>query len=230
MTRDLELMTGLLAVALLALAFVHLSNHIEGDPRAFDEQILLSLREPHDLATPIGPERFRDMARDITALGSGTLVGMFSIALTLWLLLTRRPGAALFVAVAVLGGWLLNDLMKDLFARERPTIVPHLMNVSNASFPSGHAMTAAVLYPTMAELMGRLVRPRHARLYLMTLAIVIALFVGFTRIYLGVHYPSDVLGGLCAGFAWALLCGIVARMLQRRGFFRAKEPIEADAA
>ncbi len=162
------------------------------------------------------------MVRDITALGSGTLAILFAGALVGWLLLTRRPGAAIFVTVAMLGAWGLNELLKSTYAHARPEIVPHLMGASDPSFPSGHTMISAVLYPTIAELLGRLVQSRRARFYWMGVALVIAVLVGVSRLYLGVHYPSDVLGGLVAGFAWALVCGIVARVMQRRRVFRSR--------
>ena len=119
------------------------------------------------------------MMRDLTALGSGTLAFLIAFAFVGWLLLTRRPGAALFVTIAMLGAGVLNEVLKDWFGRERPTIVPHLMGASDPSFPSGHTMVSAVLYPTMAELVGRLMGPRSVRLYLMGFALVVAL--GFGR-------------------------------------------------
>lgn len=234
LARDLDLIGSLLLIALLVLAFLEIGDMAFGDPRSIDASILLALREPHDLSDGIGPPRVTDMMRDITALGSGTLAAAFSLALVGWLLLTGRPGAAIFVILAVVGAWVINDVLKDTFGRARPEIVPHLMRATNESFPSGHTMISAVLYPTQAGIFGRLVRQRRLRFYLMGLAIATAVLVGFSRIYLGVHYPSDVLGGLCIGFAWALACGIAVRLLQRHDVFRSRPkdepaPPEAEA-
>jgi undecaprenyl-diphosphatase len=220
--RDLELIGSFLVLVLLILGFVQLGALVSGDSRAWDEAILRAMRDPRDASVGLGPAATEGMMRDITALGSGTLSGAFSIALVGWLLLTGRPGAALVVALAVFGGWGLNELLKELYARERPTVVPHLMGATNESFPSGHTMISAVIYPTMAEVFGRMVRQRRVRFYLMGLAIFIAFIVGVSRVYMGVHYPSDVLGGLCMGFAWALVCGIVVRMFQRSGMIRTR--------
>lgn len=212
---DLELTFAVLLLVVLTLAFITLAGEVEAKPFSIDERILLALREPGNPSEPIGGHALTTMMRDVTALGSGTVMGLFSVAFVGYLLLTHRPGAALLVVAAVLGGWLLNDTLKQVFDRPRPTIVPHLMSASNLGFPSGHSTIAAVFYPTIAGLTGRLVEKRRLRFYLMTLAILGSLLIGFSRVYLGVHYPSDVLGGLAVGFAWALACGIVARVLQR---------------
>jgi len=215
---DLELIATLLVLALFAWAFVELSDA----PGEMNRRILVALRQRDDLSRGLGGPHVEGMMRDITALGSGTLAILYSAYFIGWLLLTRRPGAALFVTIAMFGAWGLNELLKEAYARERPDVVPHLMGASDPSFPSGHTMISAVLYPTFSELLGRLVHSKRVRFYLMGVAIATAFLVGLSRVYLGVHYPSDVLGGLVAGFAWALVCGIVARILQRHRVFRTR--------
>lgn len=226
---DLDLIAGLLLVALLLLAFLQLGEEVRQGPISLDERILRGLRDPTDLTRGRGGPFAEGMMRDLTALGSPTFGALLSLVVVGWLLLTGRPGAALFVTVAMLGAWALNDALKEAFDRERPTLVPHLMGAADPSFPSGHTMVSAVLYPTIAELLGRLVRQRRLRFYLMAIALAFAVLTAFTRVYLGVHYPSDVLGGLAVGFAWALVCGITARLLQRRHVFRSRPRDAADA-
>jgi len=226
---DLKLVGGLALVALLLLGFVELADRVTDGPLSFDEQLLVALRRPGDLSAGRWGGGFTSMMRDLTSLGSGTITGLLSVGLVGYLLLTERPWAAAFVVVAVLGAWFLNDQLKDLFARERPSVVPHLMGATHASFPSGHTMISATLYPTLAELFGRLLSRRRARLYLMAAAVALAILVGFTRIYLGVHYPSDILAGLCMGFGWALAFGLVARALQRRRVLERRGVDEDDA-
>lgn len=227
--RDLDLIAALLLVALFLLAFLELGEAVREGPISLDERIVRALRSPHDVTVGRGGPAVDGMVRDLTALGSPTLGILFSLAVVGWLLLTGRPGAALFVAVAMLGAWALNDVLKELFDRQRPTILPEVARAESLSFPSGHTMISAVLYPTLAELLGRLVRQKRVRFYLMGVALGVAVLVGFSRVYLAVHYPSDVLGGLSAGFAWALVCGVVARLLQRRRVFRSRPHDATDA-
>jgi undecaprenyl-diphosphatase len=128
---------------------------------------------------------------------------------------------AAFAAASVIGGAILSNLLKDFFQRPRPEIVPHLAYAANTSFPSGHSMMSAVTYLTLAALLARSQERRRIKAYFLLLAVLITFLVGVSRIYLGVHWPTDVLAGWTAGTTWALLCWLVARSLQRR---KALEP------
>ncbi len=123
----------------------------------------------------------------------------------------------MLVVVATAGGGLLNEVLKWWFARKRPEIVPHLVSVGSASFPSGHSMLALVTYLTLGALLARFASRRRSRTYCIVVSLLLALLVGLSRVYLGVHYPTDVLAGWSAGLAWALPCWLVARYLQYRG-------------
>jgi undecaprenyl-diphosphatase len=213
---DLEVLLACLAVALLSLTFLELANLVGAGSNGLDDALLLMFRQPGHPDVARGGEALTAMMRDVTALGSGTVTGLFAIGLTGYLLVIGRPRAALFVVVAVLGAWCLNAGLKELFARERPSVVTHLMSASEASFPSGHTMISSTFYPTLAELVALLVPHRRGRFYGMGVAIALASLIGVSRMYLGVHYPSDVVAGLCAGLSWALICGLCARWLQRR--------------
>jgi len=211
------LLAGLLVVG-SAWSFVALAGEVtEGETQAFDEWILRQLREPHDPADPIGPPMVEEAARDVTALGSVTVLGLIVLAVVVGLALQRRRGAALLVLVSTVGGALLSTALKALFGRQRPGVVPHLTEVLTASFPSGHAMLSAVVYLTLGVLLSRLVQSVWARAWCLLVALGLTVLVGLSRLYLGVHYPTDVLGGWAAGMAWALGCWLVARGLQRRG-------------
>jgi undecaprenyl-diphosphatase len=141
-----------------------------------------------------------------------TLITLF---VTGFLIVARKYATAGFVALSVIGGALLGTGLKALFDRPRPDLVPHLVEVSNASFPSGHAMNSAVVFLTLGALLASTHRSRRVRIYLISVAVGLTLAVGFSRVYLGVHWPSDVVAGWCIGAAWAILCWIAARLLQR---------------
>jgi undecaprenyl-diphosphatase len=112
---------------------------------------------------------------------------------------------------------LLSTVLKMGFERPRPDLVPHATRVYTASFPSGHAMLSAVTYLTLGALLARVQPNRRLKAYLIGLALCITLLVGASRVYLGVHWPSDVLAGWCGGAAWAALCWFIALQLQRQG-------------
>jgi undecaprenyl-diphosphatase len=184
-------------------------------PHAFDTEILLAFREAGHPDSPIGPLWLEGAIRDITSLGSSIVLTLITAATIVYLLLIRRPRTALLIFVAVAGGQLLSSLLKLEIDRPRPDLVSHLVNETSLSFPSGHAMLSAVTYLTLGSLAARFLPGRTTKIYVLSLAVLITLLVGVSRVYLGVHWPSDVLAGWCAGFAWAMLCWLAARMLQR---------------
>jgi undecaprenyl-diphosphatase len=118
----------------------------------------------------------------------------------------------------------LSTVLKMFYRRPRPDLVPHGMETFTASFPSGHAMLSAIAYLTLAILLARISRGRRVKAFVLTLGVVTTLLVGISRIYLGVHWPSDVLAGWCVGAAWASLCWFVALQLQRQHVVEAPDP------
>jgi undecaprenyl-diphosphatase len=209
---------SLSACGFFAWAFIAIADEVqEGETHAFDSTILLSLRNPQDLADPLGPSWLEDAARDITGLGGYTILTLIACAAWVYLMMTRRHGAALLLLVSVIGGMLLSSGLKTGFERPRPDLVPHATRVYTASFPSGHAMLSAITYLTLGALLARVEKSRRVSAYIMGLAIIVTLLVGASRVYLGVHWPSDVLAGWSVGAGWAALCWFVALQLQRRG-------------
>jgi len=215
---ELLALLGVLAAATALLAFVALAGEVlEGETRSFDRALLLALRNPADLSDPIGPRWLEEVARDVTALGSTVILSYATLASVGYLALSRRRSAAWPVLAAVAGGTLLSSLLKLGFDRPRPDLVPHAVEVYTASFPSGHAMLSAVTWLTLGALMMRVEPRRRVKAYVMAMAVLTTLMVGASRVYLGVHWPTDVLAGWCLGAAWALLCWLVALWLQGRG-------------
>lgn len=207
---------GLLVASGLVLIFLWIADQVgENDTGAFDDAVTAWLRSPGDPATPLGSARFADMVRDVTALGSTAVLTLLVVGVVLYLLLARMRGAALLVALSVLGGTLISTVLKALYDRPRPDLAQLAYELS-ASFPSGHSMLSAVTYLTLGALLARLAPSRALKVYALAAAIFITLLVGISRVYLGVHYPTDVLAGWCLGAAWALFCSIIALRLQRR--------------
>jgi undecaprenyl-diphosphatase len=227
---ELLLLVVALGVLALSLLFVELAGEVlEGDTQHFDERILASLRDPANPAEPIGPRWLRAAALDVTALGSATVLGLTVLAVCGFLALQGLHRYALFVFVASCGGWLLNAVLKVAFGRARPDIVPHLREVMTLSFPSGHAMTSAAVYLTLGALLMRVSDRRVARWYCMSVAMLATALIGSTRVYLGVHYPTDVMAGWLIGLTWALLCWLVERALDRRAGLK-RERLRVDDA
>jgi undecaprenyl-diphosphatase len=180
-------------------------------PPAFDARILLAFREGGHPDTPLGPHWLKEAVRDVTSLGSTTVLFLIAAAVAAYLALIRRAATGLFVVFAVAGGQALSSLLKLAVDRPRPEIVSHLAHVSTLSFPSGHAMMSAVTYLTLGLLAARFLPRRATKIYVLALAVVMTFLIGVSRLYLGVHWPSDVMAGWCAGFAWASLCWLAAR-------------------
>jgi undecaprenyl-diphosphatase len=209
---------SLLAFSLFLWAFVTIAGEvIEGDTASFDRAILLSLRNPSNLADPIGPSWVEEVARDITGLGGHFVLTLVTLGVLVYLLMIGKRGTALLVLAAIGGGMLLSAGLKIGFVRPRPDLVPHQTRVYTASFPSGHAMLSATTYLTLGALLARANARRRVKAFVIGFAVALTLLVGLSRIYLGVHWPSDVLAGWCGGAAWAALCWFVALQLQRKG-------------
>jgi undecaprenyl-diphosphatase len=218
-----------LALVLLAATavwgFIELADEVvEGETHAIDTAILLALRNPENLADPLGPRWLEELFRDFTALGGVGVLAFVSLSVAGYLALQRKRRALLLLAVAVIGGLLLSGILKAGFDRPRPDLVPHGAYVYTASFPSGHSMLATVTYLTLGALLARILPDRRTKFFVLALAIVLSLLVGLSRVYLGVHWPSDVAAGWMAGSAWALLWWLVARWLQRRRVMEEAEP------
>ena len=197
--------------------FAEIADEIEdGEAHEFDRAVMLAMQG--------GPEWLDLVARDITSLGGAAVLVLLTVAALGYLLLVRKWSAAIFVAISIVGGTLISTALKHIFDRPRPDVVPHAVEVTSASFPSGHAMLAMTTFLTLGAVLAEVQPTRSSRVYLISWAVLMALLVGASRVYLGVHWPTDVLAGWCVGSAWALLCGSVALWLQRRGIIEAVRP------
>ncbi len=218
-----ELIILVILVIILSgiLGFIKLASEVgEGETHTLDERILLAMRNPTNRADPLGPPWVEEMGRDFTALGGTAVLTFLTLSIVGYLLLLSRYDLALLVLVAIGGGMLLNTLLKLEFNRTRPDLVPHGVYVYDSSFPSGHSMGSAATYLTLGALLAHLQTRRWLKIYIMALAVLLTFLVGLSRVYLGVHWPTDVLAGWTAGALWALLCWTVTLWLQQRGQVR----------
>ncbi|WP_114953918.1 phosphatase PAP2 family protein [Sphingosinicella terrae] len=205
------------------------SEMIEGDTLAFDRWLLVQLRTAADPGLPVGPRWLHRAMVDITALGGGAVLTLITLLAAGYLLVRRKTALAVYLGLAIGAGGLLNSLLKYGFVRDRPDIVPHLVEVSSASFPSGHAMNSATVYLTLAALLAGAERNWRVRIFLLSAAVLVTILVGFSRAYLGVHWPTDVMAGWSVGAAWAALCSLVALRLQRTRVVEGSETTEEPA-
>ncbi len=201
---------GIILASLGLYAFIELTEEvIEGDTLGFDQRILLWFRNPADLSDPIGPAWLEVVVRDITALGGLLILGLLTVAACGYLWLNNRHRLAVFLALAIPSGSLLNSLLKGFFERPRPDIVPHATGAAMSSFPSGHAMMSAVVFLTLGALLSLSTDNNRIKIYILCWSVLLTLMVGISRLYLGVHWPTDILAGWIAGAVWALLSLIV---------------------
>jgi undecaprenyl-diphosphatase len=215
--QALVLLGGALVTVVAAFAFIAVAGAvIEGDTQQVDEAIVKWFRQPGNPSLARGPAWLTEVAIDITALGSTVVLLMLVGAVAGFLWIQGQTRLMLLLMAAMGGGLLLNAVLKATVARARPTVVPHLREVFTYSFPSGHAALSAIVYLTIGVLLFEVVRGRAARLYCLAVAMAATALVGFSRVFLGVHYPSDVLAGWAAGIGWAAICWLAVQYLERR--------------
>jgi len=197
--------------------FIEIAEEMaEGEIRWIDEKLFLMLRAAADPSQPLGPAWLQETALEVTAIGGYPLIIFTLAAVSGFFIVTKRYGAALYAVLAVGSGALLSQTLKQYYGRPRPDLVDHLDVVHTASFPSGHALVTTVAYLTLAAIVIGYLENKRARAYVLSVAVLVAVMVGVSRVYLGVHWPSDVAAGWALGAAWASFSWLVVHMLQRR--------------
>jgi undecaprenyl-diphosphatase len=225
--HSILVLAAVLAVVVGTWGFIELMDEVEeGDTKHFDTWVI------NELGRFRGPEhpRMEEVGRDLTALGGLSVLTLITLIVAGFLLMSRQYSAFWLVLIATGGGLLLSSALKYGIDRQRPDLFVHLSHVTSPSFPSGHSMLSAVVYLTLGSLLTRLVKGRRRKIYFLIVAMLLTFLVGISRIYLGVHWPTDVLAGWTAGLVWAIVCWLVARYLQRRGTVATDEDVEQEQA
>lgn len=217
--RDLRVHAVPMAlVALLGagvFAFIQIADEMsEAELDGFDQTLLLAFRNPENLSQPLGPPWFQEFMTELTALGGYPLLTIIVAIVVGYLLIARLYGPALFTVLSIVTGTAASHLLKLAYDRPRPDLVEQLVSVHTPSFPSGHAAMSAVVYLTLASLIVRLVDSTAVRVYVLAVAAALTLSIGISRVYLGVHWPSDVLAGWALAVAWASLSWLVVAGLR----------------
>jgi len=214
--REALLIAALIAVALVLLAIVRLGSEIAEDGTSgFDNWLIVALRQPGNLGVPIGPAWLQTAMIDITTLGGVTALTLLVMASSGFLVTARRYRHAALLVAATISGTIMGQTLKLAFARARPQLVPHLVDIATLSYPSGHALNSAIVYLTLGAMLARTEPGRRTRLYIMAVAIALTLLIGCSRVYIGVHWPTDVLAGWAVGGSWALLWWAIAVRMSR---------------
>ncbi len=212
--REPIMLVGLLVIVGGVWGFAELADEvIEGGTGEFDHWAIRQLRTADDVATPIGPKWMAEVGRDITGLGGVAVLTLFITTAAGFLAIHRLYRTMIVLIVSTTSGITISLLLKQGFSRPRPDLVPHLSDVYTSSFPSGHSMMSAVVYLTLAAILVPVLKHFWLRLYVLGCAIAVTGLIGASRVYMGVHYPTDVLAGWTAGLVWAIVCWLIARAL-----------------
>lgn len=196
------------------------SEVMEGESHDIDQSIIFFIRDYTVPEHLLGKPWFAEMMRDISGLGGIAVLTLLTLAVMAYLILRRNGGQALYVLVAVVTGSMFSNLLKVGFDRPRPDIIPHGSHTMLPSFPSGHSLISAITYLTLGAMVAAAHRGRWMRIYLMAVPVILTLMIGISRIYLGVHWPSDVLAGWLGGAAWASMVWILYRHANRSFWHR----------
>lgn len=216
-SRELKILVNLFILVTAVLVFIYLAKEVvSGDTQKVDEMVLNYLRYDGTVKLPIGPTWFTGVMTDITALGGATVIFLITSAVVFYLLILKQYEFMWLILIATIGGALLSLGLKELFVRERPPLIFHLLTVKSLSFPSGHATMSSVVYLTQGALFAKVQTNKKIRIYTLMVALVLVFLIGTSRVYLGVHYPTDVLAGWSVGLAWASLCWIAVKYFQKR--------------
>ncbi|MCW8091394.1 phosphatase PAP2 family protein [Alteromonas sp. ASW11-130] len=213
---DLPLLVVAAVCSFAIWTFVELADDApEGDYLEIENKVLTFFRSTAAPENAIGPQWVEQTAMEITSLGSIPVLSLIVILCVFHMLLIKKYGMAMLVTLSTILGGTLTFYLKEVFERARPEKVSALVDVMTYSFPSGHAMTSSIVFMTLGALLAQTVPRNIEKIYFIATALFLSFIIGLTRVYLGVHYPTDVMAGWAAGTAWALLCWSIPHIFVR---------------
>lgn len=215
-SREIVILINLFILVMALLVFTYVAKEVtSGESMGIDEWLLSYIR--HDgRFLPDENYLLTGLMTDITALGGATIIFLITAAVVFYLMIQKQYEFMWLILIATVGGALISFGLKEVFARERPPLIFHLVTVKSLSFPSGHAMMSSIVYLTQGALLAKIQSNTNLKAYILFVAIILVFLIGLSRVYLGVHYPTDVLAGWSFGLVWASLCWLAAKYLQRR--------------
>lgn len=212
----MKLSTTIVTIFVTSLLVLALSWFISnGSTESIDTWLLRLNRADGPEFQPAGSIKLQSVMRDITALGSGVILTGFTMLVMIFHFLRREWRTGWFIGLTILFGWFAMEGLKLMYNRDRPTVVPHMMMEKSLSLPSGHAMMSTVVFFTLASVYSQRTIHRGLQIFAYTVACLLTVVIGYTRIYLGVHHPSDVLAGWLLGLLWVQLTFILRSYLWR---------------
>lgn len=226
---EIAAVMALFVVALGLVALIEVAGDVTGTGGQVFDRAVLAWMQPV-AGDPRGPWWLEVAATDLTALGGLSVLTLFAVVAIAFLLIQRKRLSALLLVLGLAGGVALSEGLKALFGRPRPPAAFQVVETLNASFPSGHTLLATVLYLTLGVMLTRAFPRAHLKAFVLGAAMTVVLLIGLTRVYLGVHWASDVFGGWCAGAAWAMALWLMAYAVQRRQAIRAEGLQDADSS
>lgn len=226
-SADLRLLMEISIIGALIVTFLTIAHQVGEGAEGFDHAILLGLRNAPD--DPIGSDGVQAAVMHLSGLGSGAVTTLVTVIAIIFLCLAKRWRFAGLVLACAIGTLLVMMVLKGIYDRPRPTVVTAIDPPGDESFPSGHSMISSALYPTLAVLIARALPTRRLRVFTVACGVFMAGMIGISRLYLGVHYPTDVLAGWTVGCTWALVCGVIARKLAPQ-VAEVETPLAADDA
>jgi undecaprenyl-diphosphatase len=197
----------------LALSFVVLAFSVRAGSTRLDSELAALLHESGGHSSPF----FRSFWQDVTVLGSWSIVSVIVVLVLGYLVLAGHGRTAAAFGLGIVLAAFSSYLFKGFFERPRPTELQALVALDSYSFPSGHSVVAGALYPMLGALIAQVVDGRRLKAYCISSGVLLMVLTGVSRVYLGVHYATDVLAGWSLGLAWALMSGVVMARLRRRG-------------